>query len=151
MASFFLKFVTGGAVAGGLVVYYHDDIARTTDKLSSDLRSLSQSLVNSSPSAQSAVSPLPTGQLVIPQRIPFTEELKARWNEQIGSAFHSLQTTDYADLFSRTYAKLQSSVAAASAPAPASLSSAPVAAAVSPAPSAAQPETTAGKVEERQV
>ncbi|BGP13723.1 hypothetical protein JCM10213_009062 [Rhodosporidiobolus nylandii] len=113
MASFFLKFLTGGAVAGGLTLYYANDIERTTNRLTSDLQRLSQTLVQSTPVQQpSEVAP---GRTVIPQRLPFTEELKARWNEQLGSALHSLQTTSYSDLFSRTFAQLQSAVSSAQA------------------------------------
>ncbi|GAA5822719.1 hypothetical protein JCM11251_004355 [Rhodosporidiobolus azoricus] len=148
MASFFARFVTGGALAGVLVTYYHDDIARTTDKLSSDLKSLSKQLVQSSPSATSSAFTLPANQPVIPQRLPFTEELKARWNEQLGSALYSLQTTDFTEVFSRTFAKVQSSVASASSSAPSSPASVAI---PGSAPTLVQPETLASKMGERQV
>ncbi|GAA6023841.1 hypothetical protein JCM10207_005392 [Rhodosporidiobolus poonsookiae] len=135
--SFFFKLITGAAVGGGLTLYYHQDIERTTTKLQADLKNLSQQLVHTAPQPSSSDSPL--SRPVIPQRLPFTEELKARWNEQLGSALYSLQTTDYAALFAQTYSKLSSAVASASQQA-------------APAgPATAAPETAAGKVEEKQV
>ncbi|GAA5848110.1 hypothetical protein JCM8547_004412 [Rhodosporidiobolus lusitaniae] len=141
--SFFAKFVLGGAVAGGLTLYYHEDIERTTDKLSADLSRLSDQLVHAAPSSSSsAEAQLASNRPVIPQRLPFSEELKARWNEQLGSAFYTLQTTDYPSLISRSVSQLRSSLASASSPAPPS-STSPSAPATLPFPEPAVSATGA--------
>ncbi|GAA5979206.1 hypothetical protein JCM11641_008462 [Rhodosporidiobolus odoratus] len=137
--SFFYKFITGGAVAAGLTLYYHDDIARTTDKLSNDLHDLSRQLVRAAPSQQQSTEVEgAAGRTVIPQRLAFSEELKARWNEQLGSALYSLQTANYADLFSRTFSQLRSAVNSAQS-------------AASSSATEARAEVTAVKTGERQV
>ncbi|GAA6029450.1 hypothetical protein JCM8097_003685 [Rhodosporidiobolus ruineniae] len=143
--SFFFKFLTGGALAGGAVLYYHDDIARTSASLQADLKNLSEQLVKSSPGAH-PVQDIPSAQPVIPQRLPFTEELKARWNEQLGSAIHTLQTTSYSDLFARTFSQLRSSLASAQQSAPSAATQPFVAESAS---LAGQPDAAVVKVEEK--
>ncbi|BGP22676.1 hypothetical protein Rt10032_c08g3544 [Rhodotorula toruloides] len=114
--SFFVKFLIGGALGGGLTAYYQDDIRRTTRSLSTDLHRLSDELVRSAPNP-AAQTTSPAQGLVIPQRLPFTEELKARWNEQLGTAFHAAQNADWSSLASRTLTQLQSSLSSLSTPA----------------------------------
>ncbi|POY76581.1 hypothetical protein BMF94_0170 [Rhodotorula taiwanensis] len=109
--SFFYKFMVGAALGGGATLYYQDEIERTTLRLQSDLHKLSDQLVRSAPSA--AIQTDSAAQPVIPQRLPFSEELKARWNEQVGSALYAAQTTDWSSVASRTYSKLRSSLAGA--------------------------------------
>ncbi|KAG0665808.1 hypothetical protein C6P46_005902 [Rhodotorula mucilaginosa] len=107
--SFFYKFMIGAALGGGATLYYQDEIERTTAKLQSDLHRLSDELVRSAPS-NAAIQTDSAAQPVIPQRLPFTEELKARWNEQVGSALYAAQTTDWAQVASRTFSKLRNSL-----------------------------------------
>ncbi|KWU46591.1 hypothetical protein RHOSPDRAFT_32051 [Rhodotorula sp. JG-1b] len=107
--SFFYKFMIGAALGGGATLYYQDEIERTTAKLQSDLHRLSDELVRSAPS-HAAIQTDSAAQPVIPQRLPFTEELKARWNEQVGSALYAAQTTDWAQVASRTVSKLHHSL-----------------------------------------
>lgn len=64
--------------ARSLTLYYQNEIRRTTDSLSTDLRHLSDQLVRAVPVAQPSVAPPVAQGPVIPQRLPFTEELKAR-------------------------------------------------------------------------
>ncbi|GAA5978211.1 hypothetical protein JCM10908_004274 [Rhodotorula pacifica] len=109
--SFFYKFMIGAALGGGATLYYQDEIERTTNRLQSDLHRLSDELVRSAPSA--AIRTDSAAQPVIPQRLPFTEELKARWNEQVGSALYAAQTTDWSQVASRTYSKLRATLSSA--------------------------------------
>lgn len=60
-----------------LTAYYQDEIRRTTESLSTDLHRLSDELVRSAPNP-AAQTTSPAQGPVIPQRLPFTEELKAR-------------------------------------------------------------------------
>lgn len=102
--SFFAKFLTGSLVGGGcvpsslpppslllraytltplclcdsLTLYFQNDIRRTTESLTTDLQHLSDTLVRAVPVAQPSVAPPVAQGPVIPQRLPFTEELKAR-------------------------------------------------------------------------
>ncbi|GAA6004947.1 MICOS complex subunit Mic12 family protein [Rhodotorula paludigena] len=119
--SFFLKFLTGSAIGGGLTLYYQDDIRRTTTQLTSDLHRLSDELVRAAPTSHPAAEAEAAHARgpVIPARLPFSEEVKARWNEQLGSAIHTAQTTDWSLVLSRAYTSVRSSIASLSAPAPA--------------------------------
>lgn len=63
-------------------LYYQDEIERTTAKLQSDLHRLSDELVRSAPS-NAAIQTDSAAQPVIPQRLPFTEELKARVSQRM--------------------------------------------------------------------
>ncbi|BGP37806.1 hypothetical protein JCM10450v2_001738 [Rhodotorula kratochvilovae] len=134
--SFFVKFLTGSLVGGGLTLYYQADIRRTTEQLTTDLHKLSDQLVRAAPTAEPSIAPPSTQGPVIPQRLPFTEELKARWNEQLGGLIHSAQTTDWSSVASRAYTSLRSTLAAAQAQ-----SAAPATVGAS-----AGPETEAGQV-----
>ncbi|GAA5881289.1 hypothetical protein JCM3774_000956 [Rhodotorula dairenensis] len=111
--SFFYKFMIGAALGGGATLYYQDEIERTTARLQSDLHRLSDQLVRSAPSAASIQTDA-AAQPVIPQRLPFSEELKARWNEQVGSALYAAQTTDWSQVASRAVSKLRATLAGAS-------------------------------------
>ncbi|GAA5837672.1 hypothetical protein JCM9279_006831 [Rhodotorula babjevae] len=111
--SFFAKFLTGSLVGGGLTLYYQNEIRRTTDSLSTDLRHLSDQLVRAVPVAQPSVAPPVAQGPVIPQRLPFTEELKARWNEQLGNLIHSAQVTDWSAVAGNAYSSLRSTLAGA--------------------------------------
>ncbi|GAA5896341.1 hypothetical protein JCM8208_001851 [Rhodotorula glutinis] len=111
--SFFAKFLTGSLVGGGLTLYYQNEIRRTTDSLSSDLRHLSDQLVRAVPVAQPSVAPPVAQGPVIPQRLPFTEELKARWNEQLGNLIHGAQVTDWSAVARNAYSSLRSTLAGA--------------------------------------
>ncbi|GAA6047592.1 hypothetical protein JCM3770_001580 [Rhodotorula araucariae] len=134
--SFFVKFLTGSLVGGGLTLYYQEDIRRTTEQLTSDLHHLSDQLVRAAPTATPSIVAPATQGPVIPQRLPFTEELKARWNEQLGGLIHSAQTTDWSSVASRVSASLRSTLAAAQAQATAP----------APATASAGMETDAGRV-----
>lgn len=121
-----------------LTLYYQNEIRRTTDSLSSDLRHLSDQLVRAVPVAQPSVAPPVAQGPVIPQRLPFTEELKARvrspspslpssalvlaeltlplrrqWNEQLGNLIHGAQVTDWSAVARNAYSSLRSTLAGA--------------------------------------
>lgn len=60
-------------------LYYQDEIESTTRRLQADLHRLSDQLVRSAPSARGGAIQVDSAAApVIPQRIPFSEELKAR-------------------------------------------------------------------------
>ncbi|GAA6012099.1 hypothetical protein JCM11491_001750 [Sporobolomyces phaffii] len=92
--SFFFKFLTGAVIGGSATVYYRDQITSTSQRLSSDLDRLSRELVQS---RQPEHSPVRTadGVAMIPKRLPLSEEIKARWNDQLSNAVESVRTTDW--------------------------------------------------------
>ncbi|GAA5904737.1 hypothetical protein JCM5296_000750 [Sporobolomyces johnsonii] len=136
--SFFVKVITGALVGGGVTLYYQDQIHSTTKKLSDDLHSLSEQLVKSAPPV-SAPTPTPYGP-AIPQRLPLSEEIKARWNEQVEASIRSLTTTNWSDVAARTWSSLRSAASNVSATA-----SNP------PSPGTEEVEKVAGVVGQRQV
>ncbi|GAA6026621.1 hypothetical protein JCM8202_004513, partial [Rhodotorula sphaerocarpa] len=121
-------------------LYYQDEIESTTRRLQADLHRLSDQLVRSAPPARGGAIQVDSAAApVIPQRIPFSEELKARWNEQVGSALYAAQTTDWSSVASRTFSKLRATLSAA----PQTADAVAGAASSSPAPLAASSGTPA--------
>ncbi|KAL8293052.1 hypothetical protein RQP46_000746 [Phenoliferia psychrophenolica] len=99
--SFAGKVLTGGLVAGGLSFFYQAQIESTTAQLSADLHDLSNRLTSLVP-ATAAPASYPTD---VPRRLPFSEQLKARWNEKLAYGLQSVQEADLAAIAAATYAK----------------------------------------------
>ncbi|GAA5933071.1 uncharacterized protein JCM15063_002287 [Sporobolomyces koalae] len=105
--SFFFKFLTGAVIGGSATLYYRDQIASTTSKLSHDLDQLSHQLVKSQ---QVPHEPVRTshGVAMIPKRLPLTEEIKARWNEQLANGFESVRSTDWSAVAIKSWQSVKS-------------------------------------------
>ncbi|KAI5477784.1 hypothetical protein MNV49_005868 [Pseudohyphozyma bogoriensis] len=97
--SFATKFITGGLVAGGVTFFYSNQIQSTTTRLTNDLKSLSQQLTTlSTPPPSASEYPLP-----VPERLPFSEEVKARWNEKFIYGVTALRETNWPQVASETF------------------------------------------------
>ncbi|KAK4053807.1 hypothetical protein OIV83_001463 [Microbotryomycetes sp. JL201] len=114
--SFFAKLVTGGAVTAGVVYYYKIDINKTTERLSSDLRALSDNLVQAKHTATDR--PVAAGEFPapIPARSGVKEGVKQRWNETLIGAVESLRTTQWSAVATSTYNSIKSTLSSAQSP-----------------------------------
>ncbi|GAA6063244.1 hypothetical protein JCM10212_000346 [Sporobolomyces blumeae] len=110
--SFFFKVLTGAVIGGSATVYYRDQIASTSQKLSRDLDALSHSLVQlqQRQSSDPIRDPL-SGDKLIPNRLPLSEEIKARWNEQVLSGLESIGSTDWSSVAAAVYHQVKAKVA----------------------------------------
>ncbi|KAK4058840.1 hypothetical protein OIO90_000286 [Microbotryomycetes sp. JL221] len=115
--SFFAKLVTGGAVTAGVVYYYKIDINKTTERLSSDLKQLSDSLVQAKhtatdrPTAVAGEFPAP-----IPTRSGVKEGVKQRWNEILIGGVEAVRTTEWTAVAASAYSSAKAALTPAQAP-----------------------------------
>ncbi|GAA5951807.1 hypothetical protein JCM3765_003123 [Sporobolomyces pararoseus] len=111
--SFFFKFLTGAVIGGTATIYYRQEIQTTTTRLSQDLNNLSRQLVQTreiphQPIKTSNGNGNGNGVAMIPKRLPLTEEIKSRWNEQLFNGYESIRTTDWSRVVSKSYQNLKS-------------------------------------------
>ncbi|GAA5851688.1 hypothetical protein JCM3766R1_000487 [Sporobolomyces carnicolor] len=105
--SFFFKFLTGAVIGGSATVYYRDQIESTSTKLSNDLNTLSRQLVQGRETPHEPVQ-TSSGVAMIPRRLPLTEEIKSRWNEQLSNGFESVRTTQWSAVAAKSWYGLKS-------------------------------------------
>ncbi|GAA5994032.1 hypothetical protein JCM5350_007948 [Sporobolomyces pararoseus] len=105
--SFFFKFLTGAVIGGSATIYYRNEIQTTTSRLSTDLDNLSKQLVQGREVPHSPVKTSTDGEAMIPRRLPLTEEIKSRWNEQFYSGYESISTTDWSKVVSKSWSSLK--------------------------------------------
>ncbi|KAM0753784.1 hypothetical protein T439DRAFT_353557 [Meredithblackwellia eburnea MCA 4105] len=110
MVGFAAKFIAGGLVAGTATLFYDQEIKQTTSKVTADLHKLSlqlTSLAPQTPDSTQAVYPT-----AVPSRLPFSEQLKARWNEKLLWASQTAHETTLTEVVMATWAKARSLIPA---------------------------------------